>query len=167
MPRPRLLLALVLLLAGCVGVRQSMTPPPEITIATSSETDKITPSYSENEAGEGWSAVLDVTSATGIGSGWVSLVAGAWPQPVLLRLHLAGLEELTLKAGEAVVQASVSSGPGRAVRQVDAAGQELLPDSPLWLEVSFGDGYFDVLLPPDLLAPDVAAFDISWIDFYR
>lgn len=169
MPPPRLPLALValLLLAGCIGVRQRMTPPPEISITTAAESDEIVLSFRQNEAGASWSAVLDLTSPTGIGSGRVSLMAGAWPEPVLLRLHLAGLEELTLKTGEAVVQLSISSVPERTLRQVDAAGQSLSPASPLWLDVSLGDGYFDVLLPPDLLASAGGAFEIRWIDFYR
>lgn len=169
MPPPRLLLTLaaLLLLAGCIGVRQRMTPPPEISITTAAESDEIVRSFRQNETGARWSAVLDVTSPTGIGSGRVSLMAGEWPEPVLLRLHLAGLEDLSLKAGETVVQLSISSGPDRALRQVDGAGQSLSSASPLWLDVSFGDGYFDVLLPPDLLVADVAAFELSWIDFYR
>lgn len=144
-----------------------MTPPPEISITTAAESDEIVLSFRQNEAGASWSAVLDLTSPTGIGSGRVSLMAGAWPEPVLLRLHLAGLEELTLKTGEAVVQLSISSVPERTLRQVDAAGQSLSPASPLWLDVSLGDGYFDVLLPPDLLASAGGAFEIRWIDFYR
>lgn len=161
-------LLLLILLGGCAGVRQTMTPPPEITITTAAETDAIAVSYSHDAMAEaGWSAVLDVTSETGIGSGRATLSSGEWPSPLTLRLHLVGLEDLKVTAGNESVQLSVSSGSGREVRQTDGAGQELSPDDPFWLDVRFGDGYFDVSLPPALLAGSVEALDMSWIDFYR
>lgn len=170
MPFSRFLLGLaaLALLGGCIGVRQRLAPPPQITVITASAADEIVASYSQDAgSGAAWAARFDITSPTGIGSGQLSLEAGEWPDPLLLRLHLAGLEEFKLAAGESLLQLSVSSGPERTVRQVDAAGQELSPDHPYWLDVSFGEGYFDLLVPPALLLPDVETLALSWIDFYR
>ena len=51
-------------------------------------------------------AIIDLYSPTGIGSATVTLPR---PQPVLLHLHLNGLEELRFAYGEVEVLAAVSS----------------------------------------------------------
>ncbi len=165
-------LLLIFLLSSCVGVRQTMTPPPEIVTATPAKTDEMSVSYSNNATlPTEWEAVVDVKSETGIGAGSVMLQAGDWPSPLTLRLHLGGLEELRITAGDAVVELSVSSGPGQQVHQSlamgGAPGQELTPASPYWLGLTAGESYYEVALPPALLPPGVEAFDIHWIDFYR
>lgn len=177
----RLLLGLTFLalLTGCIGVRQSVSPPPEISVTTVRQTDAIELSYSQNAISTaGWAALLDITSETGIGAGRVKLEAGEWPSPIVLRLYLVGLEQLRVTAGDRVVQLSVSSEPERTIYQSlsDTTGgkpeQTLTPESPYWLPVSFGQGYFEVGLSPALLDPaagavPVLAFDLNWIDFYR
>lgn len=170
----RLLVGVILLalLGGCVGVQQVMTPPPEFTITTASETDQIGVSFSrEAPSTAEWAALFEVRSETGIGKGKVALAAGDWPSPITLRLYLGGLEELRVAAGDSTVQLSVSSGPGQQVRQSlessGATGQQLTPTSPYWLSLTSGEGYYDVQLPSALIAPGVEAFDLNWIDFYR
>jgi hypothetical protein len=111
------------------------------------------------------------------------------PTTVLLRLHLAGLEELRLTNGDVETVASVSSSPPHTVSQStrsgpDAEQQSITGEDPAWLDITWSsgasdtesaatatfplqDGYFDILLSdPRLTQPD-NSLDIQWIDFYR
>ena len=124
--------------------------------------------------------IVEQISPTGIGSASVTL---SRPQPVLLRLHLSGLEELRFAYGEVEVLASVSSGDAsvrESVRLGDAGEEVVEPDSPYWMEVRILDatgaptttiplqgGFFEVTAPENLLTSGQTEFMISWIDFYR
>lgn len=117
-------------------------------------------------------AVLEIWSASGIGGARVDLVAGSMPPQVLLRLHLAGLEQLTFDYGDALVQLSVSSSDGLVQQSVVQAGQEsqITSASPYWMEVArpaAADAPFLVTSPPAFAASAADYFTVEWIDFYR
>lgn len=119
----------------------------------------------------------DVWSESGIGGASFSLTAGALPQSISFRLHLRGLEQMTLAYADTVVSLSVPSGGNRPVLQVATVGGSEMPvasRSPYWMDVTrveseagAAGGYYQVT-PPQAFFPAAATeFRITWIDFYR
>ncbi len=127
---------------------------------------------------------VDITSESGIGGAQLWFDAGADPTGLTLRLHLHGLEGLTLEAGGYVVQASVA-GSGEPIvsqtvtREGDAATQSLRPGDPEWSEIRAGyddaspgtegalPDFFDVELSRSLLPAGGDTLRVEWVDFYR
>ena len=132
--------------------------------------------------------MIDIESASGIGTAAVTWTVTP-TTPVLLRLHLAGLEELRLANAGAETVASVSSSPPHTVSQStrsgpDAEQQSITSEDPAWLDITWSsgtadaasaataafplqDGYFDVLLSDPRLTQPGTSLEIQWIDFYR
>ena len=114
----------------------------------------------------GSSAVFDVKSGFGIGSGKIELAEGAWPEKVLIRLHLAGLEGFSVSSDKVTLSRSELK-----VNMLDAKGNPV--DGKYLLQSQRSnkpkriDGYYEVTIPPALLAPEVKEMQISWVDFYR
>ena len=125
--------------------------------------------------------VFVVRSPRGIGS--ATIHREAWPEKVRLRLHLRGLEELTIRSGSTTLKASVLSHSGhRRLARVVNDGQEkdVEEGSPYWTEIKTfalngelvqglpGDGgYFEMIVPQRLLETQPESLAIDWIDFYR
>jgi len=122
-------------------------------------------------------AIFDVWSETGIGGASASLAAGEMPQSILFRLHLRGLEQMTIAYNDTVVSLSVPSGGDRPVLQgvtVDGDEMPVTPQSPHWMDVTrveseagAAGGYFQVTAPQAFFAAAATEFRITWIDFYR
>jgi hypothetical protein len=137
--------------------------------------------------------LIDIESASGIGTATVIWTV-APTTPVLLRLHLSGLEELRLANGNIETVASVSSSPPHVVSQSTrsesiAEFQSITEGDPAWLDISWAseasdasgvisaaaematfplqDGYFDIILSDPRLTKPGAKLEIRWIDFYR
>lgn len=89
--------------------------------------------------------IFEVRSSLGIGRSKVKLLEGAWPERVVLKLYLSGLEGLTV------------SGSRLTFKKED-------------LVVTRGKlknhHYYDVVLPQKLLKGSKEVF-FSWVDFYR
>lgn len=132
----------------------------------------------------GSTLMLEITSETGIGSARITLGDTAAIRDLILRLHLAGLEELDFDYPGAAVLASVSSHDLSVREQAQPAGasapQTITPGSPWWMEIGIlraeagatpviplPDGYFDVSVPRDFLRGGHDSFTVSWVDFYR
>ncbi len=139
------------------------------------------PSAQVTVSNEGESSKVDVYSDNGIGSATVTLVSGAWPEPVLLRFHLQGLEDLQFVYGETIVRLSVTT-QNMILQSASVAGaaeEAVYEQSDYWMPVTFEDrggtavdtpaagGVIEVQAPADFLAGDHAEFTINWIDFYR
>lgn len=122
-------------------------------------------------------ALVDVTSASGIGSAAISLTAGEMPERLAMRFHLKGLEQMTFAYGDTVLTLSVPSGDGgQALRSAAVEDQpvEVTPRGPYWMEVkrvapgdSGDSGYFEVTAPQDFHDAGATMFFVAWIDFYR
>ena len=120
---------------------------------------------------------IDIYSESGIGEAIFWIMDKKSVDDMVLRLHLRGLEQLTLTLSDHTVQASVSSHGDNAVREslVTADGVEtpISPDSPFWIEIVASDlddgmpAFFDVELPAGLVNSDNSMFRLKWIDFYR
>ena len=125
--------------------------------------------------------VFCVRSPSGIGS--ATIHREAWPEKVRLRLHLRGLEELTIRSDSTALKASVLSHSGRRrLLRVVNDGQEkgVEEGGPYWTEIKMFDsngkqvqrwpgegGYFEMIVPQRLLVAQPKSLAIDWIDFYR
>ena len=129
-------------------------------------------------------AIFDIDSPRGIGRAAVRQMAGSIPDRILLRFHLAGLEELRFAYDTTVVTVSVASIGDPLVFQevtIDAGEpQAITLDSPYWMKtklvsaqspsanaIPLSDGYLEIEVPPDFLRTQSTAFLIEWVDFYR
>ena len=163
-------------LAGCRPVALR-TPPQEaqpLTATAAGAGDRV----AVTDTGAG--VLVTIHSATGIGRATLTWPADAPPAALTLRLHLAGMEELTLAAETATLTIHVLSRPPYTVAQSAAPpGQPLAPitpASPYWANVSSAPagaalpltgGYFAVETPQQLLADAAGQLTVRWIDFYR
>ena len=172
-----LLSTVVLFLAGCRPVQLSTAA--SVTATATKPDDKINVIANENQT------VIDIRSASGIGGAEITLSAEAMQRPLILRLHLAGLEEFRLTSGDLVELVSVASSPPHTVREavrdgVDAPEEPITPASPFWLDVQImssdaagdpaiplQDGYFEITVPPAVLERSGGTLVVNWIDFYR
>lgn len=150
---------------------------PELKVVTKRTDDKI------EVTRNGEHTTLSVQSLSGIGSGVVSRLSSVWPEHVILRLHLNGLEGLTVSHSQMKLTADAagtdskkflhitknanqSSAPAPtklAECEIRAFGNDSRPSNILPLK----DGYFEVRLPKELFADNPESITINWIDFYR
>ena len=125
--------------------------------------------------------IFSVHSPTGIGHAVIERIDETWPETVVLRLHLQGLEKFEVTNGKHKLSASVSSQNGK-VRQWknDQENSPLDSRDELWMEIKvigndgketdsipLKDGCFQVLLPKSCLAGNPKSVTVNWIDFYR
>lgn len=133
---------------------------------------------------EGGKTILSVTSKSGIGEATVELKGARWPQQLVLRFYLGGLESLTISCGEQHLSVSVLSHSGntRLFRLPKGSGEgpQLDKASPYWMEIHTLDaegkptkglppkgGWFEMTVPKPLLKDEVKVLKLRWIDFYR
>jgi hypothetical protein len=117
-----------------------------------------------------------------IGSATFELASGAMPEKLILRLHLAGLEELRLVSDQTTLASHGSSNEVFNVtgQSVIAAGNEyaITPIDPLWIKVEIVsnltpktiplmEGYFEIIVPKEFIRSAGNSFEIQWIDFFR
>lgn len=144
-------------------------------IKTKRDNDKIEVTVRNNKA------ILSVHSPFGISQAVIERSDETWPDSVILRFHLKGLEGLKISNGKTTVEAAVSSHDSTV--RLWADGKE---DSPLdstsqhWMEIRLigkdgkpttriplDDGYFEMQLPRPLLEGNLKSITLNWIDFYR
>lgn len=125
--------------------------------------------------------IFSVRSPRGIGS--ATIHRESWPDHVSLRLHLRGLEGLSIRNGSVTFKASVLSHSGyRRLLRVVVDGQEKVVDQgdPYRTEIGAFDangkpveglpgegGWFEMLLPQAFFEAKPKSLTIDWIDFYR
>ena len=93
------------------------------------------------------------------------MVAGQWPEKVLIRLHLAGLEGFSVSVGnKKLLRRDLN------VRMLDAKG---IPLEGRYLRKPTGPnsskriaGYFEAKVPRATLI-DADKINLNWVDFYR
>ena len=149
---------------------------PVFNVTTKSQEDQIDIGH-ENSI-----TTVDIHSPTGIGSAIFELESGTMPEQLILRLHLAGLEQFKLVSDQAILSAHGSSNEVFNVtgQSVIAAGNEyaITPIDPLWAKVEvvssqadrkipLKEGYFEVTIPKEFIRRAGNSFEIQWIDFFR
>lgn len=181
----RALVGLALLLAaavsGCAsGVSPASGEKPMIEVILDKEADSALVEFRPG------AAIITVDSARGIGGMQARLTEGAWPEKVLVRLRLHGLESLELGYGPYTIATGVSStsepAPPPAVynREVENSVNEpatLTPSQQLPVSlhsdtqeppgIPLQEGHFEVSLPAHFFESGEDAFTLQWIDFYR
>ena len=148
---------------------------PQFKIITKRDNDKV-----EVKVQKGTTVFL-VHSPFGISQTVIERTDGNWPDKVMLRLHLKGLENFKISNGKITIEAAVSSQDGNV--RIWKDGKE---DSPLdakssyWTEIRMfsddgkqataiplKDGYFEIQLPTALFEDNPQSLTVNWIDFYR
>jgi hypothetical protein len=149
------------------------TPPFKIT--TKRENDRVEVKTEKEKA------LFSVHSPFGISNAVIERKGEKWPDAVVLRLHLKGLENFRVTNGKATLDAAVSSQNGKARLWKD--GKEDAPldaKNPYWMEIRMiggdgkpakviplKDGYFEMQLPKAVFEANPQAITVGWIDFYR
>lgn len=148
---------------------------PVFAITTKNKDDQVDIQY------ENGTALINVTSPTGIGSATLELESGTMPEEIIVRLHLRGLEEFRLTSAQTGIAASVSnSDPSEVHQRIIAASSDtpLLPSQPLWMKIEIvseqsvktlpmEEGYFEITVPKEFIRKAGKSFEIEWIDFHR
>ncbi|MFI4875423.1 MAG: hypothetical protein ACIALR_08805 [Blastopirellula sp. JB062] len=122
--------------------------------------------------------ILDVDCRSGIGKATVKRLSAEWPQPLVVRLHLRGLESLeAVSAAEKVAWSVASNGqpkvtvtlPEGEIAQLgmrDYRGTlRIVADEPK-IPLAAGE-YFEARLPKMLFQNSPEEIKLRWIDFYR
>ena len=170
-----------LLAAGCAGARTD-TNMIAVTLDKASE-DTATVRVEDGRA------VIDVTSPSGIGGLTATLSGGKWPEEVVVRLRLRGLERLEIGYSNILLSTGVSStgdpDPPLILTVVDEEGnvQRASPSADIYYPtIRFVDGsqalatltfplpegtVIEVVMPPHFHQQEQTSFWMQWIDFYR
>lgn len=128
-------------------------------------------------------AVLSIRNH-GIGTAGISRGTGEWPQEIVMRVYLRGLESFKITRGPLVWHASVQShGKQGAIQTHPLDGKERSPlkdGDPLFTEIRRlgadgaqveglppAGGWFEFRIPRAFLTKDGGEMKVEWIDFYR
>jgi hypothetical protein len=128
-------------------------------------------------------AIVAIRSPFGISEAKIERLEETWPDTVVIRLHLRGLETFKVSNGKVAINASVSSSAEKQSTRLWKDNEEdsqLDAKSPYWTEIRMigadgkptkaipiKDGYFEVQLPKALLEGNPRSITVNWIDFYR
>ena len=168
--------ALVLLVgAGCLAV--AADEPPKFKITTKRKDDAVEVRAEKDRT------VFSVKSPFGISQAVVERKGEKWPEAVVLRLHLKGLENFRASNGKVTLDAAVSVQDGKPKVRLWKDGKEDAPldeKSPFWMdiriltgegkpakELPLKDGYFEMALPRAFFEGNPKSITLNWIDFYR
>jgi hypothetical protein len=167
----------LLCLAILVGVSQVAVAGDKLPfkVTTRRDDDKVETKFTAGKA------VLSIHSPTGISSATIVRTAATWPNIVLLRLRLQGLESFQASNHDVTLHASVSShADGRVRLWIDDNENEPLgSDSVYWMRIRIvgsdgkpaapprKNGYFEMQLPQALFRGNPQSIKLKWIDFYR
>ncbi len=127
--------------------------------------------------------VVAVQSPFGISQAVIERQGDTWPETMVLRLHLKGLERFRASNGKITLDAAVSIQEGKAKVRLWKDGKEdalLDENSPFWLYIRIvgGDGrpaqelplqdvYFEMTLPRAFFEGNPKSITVNWIDFHR
>lgn len=150
---------------------------PELKVVTKRTEDKIEVTRKDEQT------TLSVRSPSGIGSGVVIRLASVWPERVILRLHLSGLEGLEVSNRNIKLAAEVAGTDNKkflhltnnvsqrsepaTTRPTESEIRAFSKDGRPSAVLPLKDGYYEVRLPKELFADNPESITIDWIDFYR
>lgn len=172
-PAAAAIAGLSLFVSSCALHRESAALPPETRVVdmrllkASAGTDVLFKHTVELQ-------IVEIRRPRGIGQAEFTLPAGIRPDKTVFRLHLRGLEGLSVAHGGSSVQVSVSSHGDLAIREwredeLPLAEKDRIPVSPVSASGDAPciplDGWFDIGLPASCTGDCVVS--LSWVDFYR
>lgn len=150
--------------------------PKALKITTKRETDRV---VIETKSGQ---AVISIRSPFGISQAVMSRTEKSWPDVMILKLHLQGLESFSVSNGKITLHAAVSSSDNKPPRIWKDNAESVLLDekSPYWLDlrmigsdgkptgaIPLKDGYFEICLPKRFFDGNPPSITVDWIDFFR
>jgi len=172
------LLVVVLLIVAVAAVTTAAandTPPYKIT--TKRDNDKVEVKTEKDRA------TFSVQSPFGVSNAVIERKSDKWPDAVVLRLNLKGLENFKVSNGKVTLEGSVSLQVEKPVVRLWKDGKEDSPldaKSPYWIgvrilggdgkpakEIPLKDGYFELALPKAFFEGNPNSITVNWIDFYR
>ena len=164
----------LLVLAVLVTTTAGDDSPP-FKINTKRDNDKVEVKVEQDKA------VFSVQSPVGISQAIIQRTNDKWPDAMVFRLHLKGLEKLRVTNDMQQLEASVSSSSGKVRLWKD--GKENSPldaKSPYWMKlrmvgrdgkraqsIPLKNGYFEMQLPKAFFEGNPKSITVNWIDFYR
>ncbi len=170
-------IAKLIILANCFIVVGCSEPQPPFHITTKRQDDNVNVQIEKDVA------VFAIRSPFGIGQAVIERKLDKWPQTVILRLHLQGLERLRISNDVLTLEASAAIHDCKPELRVWVKDKEETPlddSSPLWIDirilgkdnnpaknVPLQDGCFEVSVPRAMLENDPKTIQIEWIDFFR
>lgn len=121
--------------------------------------------------------VIDIVSPSGIGGTSITRKTATWPDRMILRFHLAGLENVSVTANTLTLSASVLS-HGEFTKHVHWTPDHLEALDPGLLRTFTADGkptdklpgkggWFELTIPQRMFDQAGDKLEINWIDFYR
>ena len=162
-----------ILSTGCTNASEES----QFRITTKRENDKIEVKAEKDRA------IVSVHSAFGISEAVIERAGVNWPDTVILRLHLKGLEHFKVTNGKVTLEAAVSSHDNKQPVRQWKDGKEDEPldiksayrmdihlvgkDEKVATTIPMTDGYFEIQLPKALFEDNPKSITVSWIDFYR
>lgn len=164
---------LILGLSWFATVRED--EPDEFRITTFRDDDRVSVKSTKGHA------EFEVRSPRGISRATIRRTADRWPEKILFRLRLNGLENFKIETDALTIAGAVSSSDGE-IRQWIVAKEEvqLHPKHRYWSEIGIldrdeqrtrtlplKDGCFEIRLPKSLLESNPESLTLHWIDFYR
>lgn len=132
---------------------------------------------------EAGTTIFVIKGGSGIGKATVRRIAEDWPQPIVLRVYLTGLEHLAISHDTTKLAGSVLSHSGNTrllnLSREGHEGPQLEPNNPYWMEIQTHDaagqpirslppkgGWFEMTIPQALLT-GAEELEFEWTDFYR
>src|SRR5262249_38787150 len=180
MKASRIPLAVLLVLGGITSADDGDAPkdqPAKFKVTTKRKDDTIEVRAEKDKA------LVLIRSPFGISQAVIAREGARWPEAVVLRLHLKGLESFRASNGKVTLDAAGSVQEGGGEVRLWKDGKEDAPldeKSPLWTAIRvvggdgkpakklpLKDGYFEVALPQAFFAGNPKAITLSWIDFSR
>jgi hypothetical protein len=172
-----LLLLLVmglLTVPACVG---DGAAPARFKVTTRRQDDSVEVQASKEKA------LFIIRSSFGISQAVIERQDEKWPDAVVLRLHLKGLESFRASNRKVTLDAAVAIQEGKVKLRLWKDGKEDAPldeKSPFWMdirivgaddkpprELPLKNGYFEIALPRAFFEGHPKAITLNWIDFYR
>ena len=171
------LLTPVILALATVATLTADDGIPPFKITTKRDNDRV------DVKAEKGKATFSTHSPFGISHAVIERTGETWPDAVVLRLHLKGLENFKVTNGKVRLEGSASLQDGRPVVRLWKDGKEdMLLDakSPYWIdvrilgddgkaakEIPLKDGHFEMVLPKTFFEGNPKSLTVNWIDFYR
>jgi hypothetical protein len=151
------------------------TATPSFKITTKRDNDRVEVKSDQDQA------ILSIRSPFGISNAVIERMGEKWPEGMIIRLYVNGLENIQISNGKVKLEASVSSQDGRVRLWKDHKEDVLLDaQSPLWMAIRMvgsdgklaqtiplQNGCFEMRLPRAFFDGNPKAITVNWVDFYR
>ncbi len=180
MKASRIPLAVLLVISGIALADDGDAPkdqPAKFKITTKRKDDAVEVRASKEKV------LFIIKSPFGISQAVIEGTDEKWPDAVVLRLHLKGLENFRASNGKVTINAAAGIQKGKTQVRIWKDGKEDAPldqKSPFWTDIRIvggdgkpakefplKDGYFEVALPRVFFEGNPKSITLNWIDFYR